>query len=193
MAKQVRSGHLACGLALTCAMALLVAACAGAHERTADSPTTLGHSRPPDTPTTTASTPAQAVLAANQRLWKVWLEANDPPNPDDPQLSAVAVDPLLSGTRQSIEQHLQRGERVTLPKEPLYRHDATATLNPSNSSAEVQDCATDDSIVEDAATGKVIDGSVETQLIEAQMVLTPSGWRASRTTFVKSWPGVVAC
>ena len=45
--------------------------------------------RPPET-TAVASDVEQEVLAAYQEFWQVWLRANNPPNPDYPDLPTLA-------------------------------------------------------------------------------------------------------
>jgi hypothetical protein len=177
-------------LPIVVALAVTATACAGrAHDRTAPDPTTGTTSAP----TTRAPDPTAAVLAAYQEFWRVWLEANDPPNPNDPNLEKVDTGAQLTHDRAAITRHLTSGEVIRLPAKSKYVHRAAATLLRRAENAVVLDCAIDDAIVSVAETGRVVDASVQTQLISADMVLEGGRWKVVDTRFVHVWPGVVPC
>jgi hypothetical protein len=191
-------GHLRMitALIILTATASLASACAGGD----DSRATRGPARttkPSAAPTTLATTggsdPATAALAAYQRFWKVWVAANDPPNPDDPEIADVETGHQLTGTIQAIQDKRALGEVVRLPPHSRYRHNATVQIASNGTVAAVSDCAVDDSILSNAATGQIIDNQIETQMIAATMTLTPQGWKVLDTRYLKTWPGVVSC
>jgi hypothetical protein len=143
--------------------------------------------------TTRPADPTSAVLAAYQQFWRVWLEANDPPNPNDPNLQKVDTGAQLAGAKATISEHLRRGQVVRLPAHSRYRHTATATLAGGTTEASVIDCAIDDSQLLDGTTGRILDGTTETQLIYADMQLLAGRWKVSGIRFMKKWQGVRRC
>ena len=88
-------------------LVLAAAGCGGGGVDEADeTPTTVEPStasEPTSPPTTLAD--EQAVLEAYQGYWDTWLAANDPPNPDHPDLERYATGAALVSVRESIEQH----------------------------------------------------------------------------------------
>lgn len=134
-----------------------------------------------------------AVLAAYQQFWQVWLRANNPPNPDYPDLVTVDEGSQLVGARQTISEHRAKDEVIMLPPDSHYTHQATATLDPHRSTATIVDCAIDDSLLKVIATGEVVNGDTTTQLIQAQMHLTDKRWKVTSLKFVQEWPGEAQC
>jgi hypothetical protein len=169
-------------------VAALASACAG-HTSPEAGPPTTSTAR---ATTTTAPDPKAAVLAAYQRFWDVWLAANNPPNPNDPRLAEVDAGAQLAGARQSIRRHQDLHQRVVLPKPTRYVHNAAVTLLNPGATATVIDCAIDDSMLV-SSSGRVLDASVQTQLIDADMVREGGRWKVSYTRFVKKWAGVGSC
>jgi hypothetical protein len=137
--------------------------------------------------------PTRSVLAAYQEFWRVWLEANDPPDPNDPDLAKVDTGPQLAGARATIARHRARGEVVRLPPHSAYAHHARVALFASGTRATVIDCAIDDSMLVVAATRQVLDDSIQTQLIDADLVLEAGRWKVASTRFVKTWTGGTRC
>ena len=58
-----------------------------------------------------------AVLAAYQGYWDTWLAANDPPNPDHPDLERYATGAALAKVQESIASHRSVGQVIRLPSE----------------------------------------------------------------------------
>jgi hypothetical protein len=172
-------------------VAAFASACAGhsTPQARADSTPT----KPTSTTATTTPDPKAAVLVAYQRFWQVWLAANNPPNPNDPRLAEVDTGAQLAGARASIRIHQLRGEKVVLPHPSRYAHPATVTVLGHGTAASVFDCSVDDSQLVLSATGRVIDASVQTQLIDADMVIQQGRWKVAATRFERTWPGVTKC
>ena len=78
-------------------LVLAAAGCGGGGGGEAASPTTTGEPSPTSEPTSpsTTLTDEEAVLAAYQGYWDTWLAANDPPNPDHPDLERYATGAAL--------------------------------------------------------------------------------------------------
>ena len=84
-------------------LVLAAAGCGGGGGGEAASPTTTGEPSPTSEPTSpsTTLTDEEAVLAAYQGYWDTWLVANDPPNPDHPDLERYATGAALAKVRES--------------------------------------------------------------------------------------------
>ena len=92
---------------------LAAAGCGGGGGDEAASPTTTTGPSPTSEPTSpsTVLTDEQAVLAAYQGYWDTWLAANDPPNPDHPDLERYATGAALD--RESASRSPTTGSRRT--------------------------------------------------------------------------------
>ena len=85
-------------------LVLAAAGCGGGGGDEAASPTTTGEPSPTSEPTSpsTTLTDEEAVLAAYQGYWDTWLVANDPPNPDHPDLERYYTGGPLDRARREI-------------------------------------------------------------------------------------------
>ena len=86
------------------ALVLAAAGCGGGGVDEADATATTVEPSTTTEPTSppTALTDEQAVLAAYQGYWDTWLAANDPPDPDHPDLARYATGAALAKVRESI-------------------------------------------------------------------------------------------
>src|SRR5688500_8790290 len=86
------------------ALTLGAAGCGGGGvDEAGSSPTTVAPSTTTvPAPTTTVLTDEQAVLAAYQGYWDTWLVANDPPDPDHPDLARYATGAALARDKGAI-------------------------------------------------------------------------------------------
>ncbi len=172
-------------------MAVAVTSCAGSGRPTATSE--------PATETTAAdTTPAtddveQQVLDAYQEFWRVWLRANNPPNPDDPDLARVATGAELTTIRQAIRRSAEQGTFTRLPPGSHYRHTPTVT-SMDGPVAIVSDCSFDDAEIVDTSTGRVLNGAIAIHRIDARLRLVGSAWRVEQVAITnRSDAGVEPC
>jgi hypothetical protein len=154
---------------------------------TSDAPTSES-----TTTTTAAPTEEEAILAAYQGYWDTWLAANDPPNPDHPDLAKYATGAALENVRSSIAEYRALGQVVRLPAESRYASDATV-VGRSLDEATVSDCAADDSQLIDEATGVILDGSEGTFEFEATLRRGDVGWQVALVEQVRLLEGIVPC
>jgi hypothetical protein len=154
---------------------------------TSDAPTSES-----TTTTTAAPTEEEAILAAYQGYWDTWLAANDPPNPDHPDLAKYATGAALENERASIAEHRSLGQVVKLPPESRFGSSAVLTSH-GEGVAAISDCATDDSKLVDVATGVVLDDEDATFRIQASLLLVEGEWRVVAVDTVQKWEGIVAC
>ena len=165
-------------------------ACAG-HTSPTAAHATVGPATSVTAPPTTAD-PKSEVLAAYQRFWQVWLEANDPPNPNDPRLAEVATGGELAMMRQSIQVKLDRGLFSRKPRHSVYRHD-TKIRSLTKSDAVVSDCAVDDLEVVRQSDGAVVNAEVATETIVGYLVLQRDAWSVRDINIAAQLPGRRPC
>jgi hypothetical protein len=175
-------------------LALATAGCGGGGVDEADAtattvePSTTSEPTPP--PTTL--TDEQAVLAAYQGYWDTWLVANDPPDPDHPDLARYATGAALERDREAISNHRLLRQVVRLPEGSRWRHEPTVE-SLSGDQAVVTDCSVDDSTLVDEPSGRVLNDEVASFRLRAVLTSSPDGWRVSASEVLEKWGGVAGC
>lgn len=173
---------------------LAAAGCGGGGGDEAASPSTTTEPSPTSEPTSpsTTLTDEEAVLAAYQGYWDTWLAANDPPNPDHPDLERYATGAALAKVRESIANHRSVGQVVKLPTPSVSaHHPVIESFKPGE--AVVLDCQVDDSRLIDAASGLVLNDEVGTVETRAVVVLEAGRWRVSSAEIRAQSTGVSGC
>ena len=193
-----------CRSALVVATALLLAACSGGGDEisepastTSRAPTTASTT---STSTTTSTSPPDGSQSDDQELvdryvgfWDARLAANEaPPNPDDPALAEFATGPQLDNVMAETRQRLDDGLALRSADPSRTSHDVTV-ISQTADRAELQDCFVNDGIVYRPDTGEVIDDSVVTRSVSADMVLVDGVWKLERATVVQQWEGIAGC
>jgi hypothetical protein len=176
--------------ALIAIVALLLTACSGSDSRA--TPTSTDPEVTSAPPTTSPSTPEGEVLAAYQEFWQVWLRANNPPNPNYPDLAKVATGLELGTVRTAIQKSVDEGTFTTLPTGSHYRHQAEVKQINGNE-ASVQDCAIDDSQIIQTVSGAIVNGDVVTQLLVSSVVRSNAVWQVTNVQEQAKWRGAVPC
>lgn len=192
-----------CRSALVVAASLLLAACSGGGDEISEPATTT--SRAPttastSTSTTTSTSPSDGSQSDDQELvdryvgfWDARLAANEaPPNPDDPSLAEFATGPQLDNVTAETRQRLADGLALRSADPSRSSHDVTV-ISQTADRAELQDCFVSDGIVYRTDTGEVIDDSVVTRSVSADMVLVDGVWKLERATVVQQWEGIAGC
>ena len=193
-----------CRSALVVATALLIAACSGGGDEisepastTSRAPTTASTT---STSTTTSTSPPDGSQSDDQELvdryvgfWDARLAANEaPPNPDDPALAEFATGPQLDNVMAETRQRLDDGLALRSADPSRTSHDVTV-ISQTADRAELQDCFINDGIVYRPDTGEVVDDSVVTRSVSADMVLVDGVWKLERATVVQQWEGIAGC
>ena len=168
----------------------VVPACAGHHGSAA--PATSATTTSTAAPTTSRPDPTAAVLAAYQRFWQVWLEANDPPDPNDPALAEVASGPQLALEKAQIARNLQGGVAF-VPARPSHAQHRPSVVDLSAHRATVVDCALDDGVVVARATNTVLNADVVTYLWRATLTNKGGRWKVTDNTREGKWSGASDC
>ncbi len=145
-------------------LVLAAAGCGGGGGGEAASPTTTGEPSPTSEPTSpsTTLTDEEAVLAAYQGYWDTWLVANDPPNPDHPDLERYATGAALAKVAGVDRSHRSVGQVLRLPESASIRAPEPSRAAGDGSTATVVDCSIDDGLVVAYGSECVLDDSVVT-------------------------------
>jgi len=146
--------------------------------------------------TTTVPAPTdveQAVLAAYQEFWRVWLRANNPPNPDYPDLAKVATGAELETVRTAIRKKILDGTYTRLPEGSHYRHRPALSGFDGSGNATVTDCAFDDAQLVEASTGEIVNGDTATQIIVGNLSNVEGEWRVLDIDVKRQRPGDISC
>lgn len=156
-------------------------------------PTSVGPSPTTDaTTSTTTVTEEDAVLAAYQGYWDTWLAANDPPNPDHPDLERFYTAASLERARAAISTNRLVGQVIRLPERSIYRHD-TRPVEVGDEHALLSDCSVDDAVVIDRVSGRTLNDQVVTELLEASLVKDGEVWKVEDVRRLHEWDGAVVC
>jgi hypothetical protein len=144
------------------------------------------------TPASEADSEEAAVLAAVEGYWRTILAANDPPDPDHPDLEKYMTGPALETSRANVEERRSLGQAIRLPERPAFRT-STSTVKVDGHSAFVKDCVVDDSVLYDVPSDLVLNSRVRTFLFS--MLLRGDGetWRVSELQKIGEVDGVEPC
>ena len=148
------------------------------------------------TPTTAASDPVeQEITARYTAFWDARFEANENPvNPDHPGLREYATGAQLDNVLRETTRNRDEGLAFRRPANSVYeRRVRVVRVEAAAGTAVLQDCVTNDGIVYRVASGEVIDDSVGTRSLEAQMRLVDGEWRLESTRVLQEWEGVAGC
>ena len=136
----------------------------------------------------------QSVVDAELAFFRTICEANDPPNPTHPGLAAHATDQAYATAVRAAREAQSKGLACRRPPNSRSRHQPEVVSLDGNR-AVVRDCAVDDGLVVEIATGKVVDAEVETVLYEVTLTRTGEGapWKVSLSKAQQRWDGVAGC
>lgn len=185
-------------VAAALAAASLLAGCKGS-----DTPSPAAAA--PSTPPTTAVTTPTTALTATTRLvtdedriretyrdfWMAWERANDPPNPDHPDLLRIYDGEALNNARRAISESKGRNERTVRPPNSRTSHNIQVT-SVDRDKATVEDCSFDDLQVVNSS-GQVINGETATELWSASLVKKGDQWTVTFNEMKQKWQGEPGC
>ena len=194
-----------CRWVVAASAALALAACSGDNDEvgepqssTISAPTTETTTTSPTSSSRTSDTddgPAEdrEVIDRYLGFWDARFAANEqPPSPNDPSLADFATGPQLENV---IEETRRRGEAglALREAEPSRTSHDVAVITKTADRVELQDCFVNDGIVYRPDTGEVLDDSVVTRSVMADMVLVDGLWKLERATVVQQWEGIAGC
>src|SRR5580765_6778207 len=158
MSHAVRAGVCAVAVAV-----VALTACSGGGGGTAAAPTTTTTTAPTATqPTTTTLSQEEQVKQAYLAYWQTIDRLSAAPDPDDPELSHQATEPLLSFLRDDFATRAAQGRTTRYPDDPALNSHDVKRVSISGRSATVDDCFVDGRIAVHA------DGSTDSDVVTKQ-------------------------
>lgn len=107
-------------------------------------------------------------------------------------LAEFATGPQLDNVVAETRRRLDDGLALRSADPSKTSHDVTV-IRQTGDRAELQDCFVNDGIVYRTDTGEVVDDSVVTRSVSADMVLVDDVWKLERATVVQQWEGIAGC
>ena len=198
--------------ALCVALALALAGCSDDDSDTAESSTTAADrtsttastsSTSRDTTTTTTeatpvttapgTTAEQEVIDRYVGYWNARFNANaGVPNPDDPALRDFATGRQLDAVVAETQSNLDSGVAFERAAEP-HNIQRVTVVEIDGDRAVVQECVVDDGLVVSRDTGEVVDDSVSTHNVQAEMLRVDGVWKVSEARLLQQFEGVAGC
>ena len=147
------------------------------------------------TPVTTApgTTAEQEVIDRYVGYWNARFNANaGVPNPDDPALRDFATGRQLDAVVAETQSNLDSGVAFERAAEP-HNIQRVTVVEIDGDRAVVQECVVDDGLVVNRATGEVVDDSVSTHNVQAEMLRVDGVWKVSEARLLQQFEGVAGC
>ncbi len=158
------------------------------------SPTTSTDSSTSVPTTDPAADPAhQEIIDAYVAYWDARFAANSGiPNPQDPALARYATGRQLEAVIAETQENLDAGRALQPSPDPVNFRRVTV-VSVDGDSAVVQECFIDDGQVIESATGRVLNDTVATHSVQADLLRVDGQWRVSAATLIQRWEGVAGC
>ncbi|HEY5155892.1 MAG TPA: hypothetical protein VIJ47_14220, partial [Acidimicrobiales bacterium] len=129
---------------------------------------------------------------AYRKFWDVWMEANDPPNPEYASLAEVATKGQLELARSKITSH--REDHLLYRDRPMsVRAHRINVVSKSPDQIVLRDCNLDDGLVLDSRTLEVTNDAVSTHLWDATMTKEGGTWKLADNEQIQKWAGPSDC
>jgi len=147
------------------------------------------------TPVTTApgTTAEQEVIDRYVGCWNARFNANaGVPNPDDPALRDFATGRQLDAVVAETQSNLDSGVAFERAAEP-HNIQRVTVVEIDGDRAVVQECVVDDGLVVSRDTGEVVDDSVSTHNVQAEMLRVDGVWKVSEARLLQQFEGVAGC
>jgi len=144
--------------------------------------------------TTTAPDDVQALVTARYlEFWEARFEANtEPVDPGSARLRDLATGDQLTNVVAETQQRKDSGLGLRAADDPV-KERRVRLVDVQGDTATIQDCATNDDVVYRVETGEVLDDSVVTRNISAEMRLVDGQWRLAAAQELQKWEGVAGC
>ena len=147
------------------------------------------------TPVTTApgTTAEQEVIDRYVGYWNARFNANaGVPNPDDPALRDFATGRQLDAVVAETQSNLDSGVAFERAAEP-HNIQRVTVVEIDGDRAVVHECVVDDGLVVSRDTGEVVDDSVSTHNVQAEMLRVDGVWKVSEARLLQQFEGVAGC
>ncbi len=175
------------------AVVLALASCSGGGDDDAEASenTTTTTTAETTAPPTTLSV-EEEVEAAYRELDALSAELSQAPNPDDPRLPEMVLEPQLSEMRDSLAEAAAKNEIYEVS--PLTTYEILDTkVAPTGLTATLTICAVGDDKVIDMDTGDVVQEGTYTLKDEASYRKEDGRWKLEEYLTLDSWEGITSC
>lgn len=146
-------------------------------------------------PVTTApgTTAEQEVIDRYVGYWTARFNANSGvPNPDDPALRDFATGRQLEAVITETQSNLDQGLAIDRAAEP-HNFQRVTVVEIDGDRAVLQECVVDDGLIVRRDSGEVVDDSVSTHNVQAQMLRVDGVWKVSEARLLQQFEGVAGC
>lgn len=174
------------------AAVLVMASCSGDDDASEASEETSTTTATETTAPPTTLSPEQEVEAAYRDLDALSAELGQAPNPDDPRLPEMVIEPQLSEMRDSLAEAVAKNEVYEISPRTTYEIIDT-TVAPTGLTATLIVCAVGDDKVIDLDTGHVVQEGTYTLKDEASYRKEDGRWKLEDYRTVDSWEGITSC
>jgi hypothetical protein len=148
---------------------------------------------------TTTTSPTTAPLTPEEEAKAVYLELVDVvyrllttnPDPDDPELQRLAIDPALSNLRDSLA--TAQAENHAVQPGPRTSHNVISVVAESSTRAVLRDCSVGNDTTVDVDDGTVVSQGLSTRVLEATLERRNGQWVVSDVATVELFDGEVTC
>ena len=155
--------------------------------------TTTTTTDPVSATTAPGTTPEQEVIDRYVGYWNARFNANaGVPNPDDPALRDFATGRQLDAVVAETQSNLDSGVAFERAAEP-HNIQRVTVVEIDGDRAVVQECVVDDGLVVSRDTGEVVDDSVSTHNVQAEMLRVDGVWKVSEARLLQQFEGVAGC
>lgn len=175
------------------AAVLVMASCSSDDDASeaSDETTTTTAAAETNAPPTTLS-PEEEVEAAYREWEALMAELAPAPNPDDPRLADMVLDPLLTELRDGLAQRQLKNEVYEIG--PQSSHEIISTTIASTGiTATVLLCSVGDDKLVDADTGHVLNEGTHTNKNKLSYRNQDGRWMIDDFETLDSWTGVTTC
>ena len=125
--------------------------------------------------------------------WNARFNANaGVPNPDDPALRDFATGRQLDAVVAETQSNLDSGVAFERAAEP-HNIQRVTVVEIDGDRAVVQECVVDDGLVVSRDTREVVDDSVSTHNVQAEMLRVDGVWKVSEARLLQQFEGVAGC
>jgi hypothetical protein len=142
---------------------------------------------------TTGSPIDDEIIRRYVAFWDARRAANTgTPNPGSPALSDLATGEELATVVRETQRNLEEGLTFQQREHPAgIRHVRIVQID--GDLAKVQECVVDDALLVRRGSGEVVDDTIATHNVLAELTRVGGQWQTSSVRLVQRWEGVAGC
>jgi hypothetical protein len=114
----------------------------------------------------------------------------NPPNPSDPAISQLTVDPARADLVDIVKTAQASGQSIREPRPGASTHAVEVVI--TDAGADFTDCFVDSREVVDSAGG-VVNNKVVTKLLKGHLIVDAGTWKVAQYDEVRRADGVTTC